>query len=83
MTTVYTAPYPNYKKSITVPEETEIDLYSGMPKEVFMTLNPADAASNVNLLSQHMDIIAESRELIKKGKTISWDQFVKEDDEGK
>lgn len=83
MTTVYTAAYPDYKKSITVPEETAIDLDSEKPKDVFMTLNPADAASNIKLLSQHMDIIAESRELIKKGKTISWDQFVKKDDDGK
>ena len=38
---------------------------------------------NAKILAEHMEIVAESRELISKGKTSTWEQFIKSNESKK
>lgn len=64
---------PKINSYTVTPQNTTLDFKEGVVEEnIFMKLH--DVAK---ILAEHIDIISESRELIKKGETITWKELLK------
>lgn len=71
-------PYiPTLKETVVVPDVNLQELTEPVDDIYTLTLEEMDLTESFNALAKHIGIIAESRKLIKEGKTQTWKEFEK------
>lgn len=80
-----TVPYtPTLEKYAVVPTTNQLEISESTDQTgntYTLTMDKKDLTKSFITLAEHISIITESRKLIKEGKTLTWEEFEKEDEQ--